>query len=282
MLKNKGSLTLSRNYFVIGLLIIAAIIAGIFIESRIIGESVRDTNQLNNLISTQQIKNKQNCPFECCSGNLDYNDKLCSIDYECINNKCIAIDLDKDGLTDIEERDFGSNPSIYDTDSDGLNDYNEKQKGTNPNNVNTDKDRYNDNEDLAPLNKNSANMIIEIVSQKIELNIPNIVILFGIRLTGVGLISPNSELYATKADIKIINTGDDYTNYLNYEIILSIDGSDLDKKSFSYQRVDTGANVIQHVSFSTALKDIPELLLNLITTQTEPKIKIDNIDYEKF
>jgi len=281
LFKIKNSIKISKNYLVIGLIAIA-IIAGIFIESRITGKSVLEADQLNNQISDQLIKNKQNCPFECCNGNLGYADKICNLDYECINNKCIAIDLDKDGLTDIEERDFGSNPSIYDTDSDGLNDYNEKQSGTNPTQINTDLDRYNDNEDLYPLTKNSAKIMMEITSQKTETNIPNIVILSGIMLTGVGLINPNSEIYSTQADIKIINTGDDHTNYLNYEIILSIENSELDKKSFSYNKVDAGANVIQHVSFSTKLKDIPKLLLNLVTLQRQPQIKITNVDYEKF
>ena len=49
-------------------------------------------------------------------------------------------DLDGDGLTNIAEADFGSDPNLSDTDSDGLDDLNEWFFDTDPNNSDTDSD----------------------------------------------------------------------------------------------------------------------------------------------
>ena len=52
-------------------------------------------------------------------------------------------DLDKDGLTDKEEIEFGTNPNRFDTDFDGLSDYDEvKIYFTDPIDVDSDKDGY--------------------------------------------------------------------------------------------------------------------------------------------
>ncbi|MEM5766127.1 MAG: PGF-pre-PGF domain-containing protein [Candidatus Aenigmatarchaeota archaeon] len=36
---------------------------------------------------------KQPCPFECCIGEVNYNDKVCQFGYECKNRVCVAITL---------------------------------------------------------------------------------------------------------------------------------------------------------------------------------------------
>ena len=50
------------------------------------------------------------------------------------------VDIDEDGLTNIEELEYGSNPLHKDTDDDGLSDNEEKDYGTNPNIADTDSD----------------------------------------------------------------------------------------------------------------------------------------------
>lgn len=75
------------------------------------------------------------------------------------------IDSDKDGLTDLEEKEIGTNPQLFDTDGDTLGDYKEHiELGTNPLKSNTDNDRYDDNEDADPLYVNSADIDIEFLS----------------------------------------------------------------------------------------------------------------------
>jgi hypothetical protein len=59
-----------------------------------------------------------------------------------------TIDSDGDGLTDCEERQFGSDPDDPDTDSDGLDDREEKALGTDPNDGDTDGDGLSDVEEL--------------------------------------------------------------------------------------------------------------------------------------
>jgi len=66
-------------------------------------------------------------------------------------------DDDNDGLPDIAEISFGSNPLLIDTDGDDLTDLEEFEKGTKPNNPDTDGDTINDSEDLFPLNSKEGN-----------------------------------------------------------------------------------------------------------------------------
>jgi len=57
----------------------------------------------------------------------------------------LTLDSDKDGLTDVEERQLGTNSNGSDTDGDGLSDYQEvKIYKTNPLNPDTDGDTYTD------------------------------------------------------------------------------------------------------------------------------------------
>lgn len=56
-----------------------------------------------------------------------------------------SVDTDKDGLTDIRERELGTDPKLADTDGDGVNDGDEVSTfGTNPMNPDTDGDGYTD------------------------------------------------------------------------------------------------------------------------------------------
>lgn len=187
-------------------------------------------------------------------------------------------DTDGDGLTDEEEKKIGTNPQLYDTDGDTWSDYQEvKVKGTNPLKKNTDGDRYNDNEDPNPLNRNSALIEARVGAYQVQLNYVNIGILL---LTG-GL-TYNAELYSTEVDVEVTNIGDDYTSYLNYDIVLLIGGEVINKESASLGRLNQGQTVTKHFSFSTTLTDIPSQLISYITSQVEPTVEIRNGVYERF
>ena len=61
------------------------------------------------------------------------------------------LDDDNDGLTDLEEAAFGSDPKIVDSDNDGLTDRQEYELGTNPTSQDSDDDGVNDPLDQFPL-----------------------------------------------------------------------------------------------------------------------------------
>jgi hypothetical protein len=57
-------------------------------------------------------------------------------------------DTDGDGLFDLEEARFGTNPNLADTDQDGLNDFEEINMGTDPRNPDTDRDGFLDGDEI--------------------------------------------------------------------------------------------------------------------------------------
>lgn len=221
----------------------------------------------------------ETCPYECC---LDerYLTKQCTRNYECINNKCNAIDSDGDGLTDIKEKEIGTNPQLYDTDGDTLNDYQEYNTlGTNPLKKNTDGDRYDDNEDANPLKKNSADVQIQ-GAFNTELNYINIglIVISG----GIAGLSPNLEIYSTNVNLEISNYGDDYTSGGSFDIVLLIGQNIIDTESFSFGKIEQNSVVPFTTTFSTKIIDIPSQIISLITQQATPTIEIKNLEYEKF
>ena len=125
---------------------------------------IKDVSQENSeLIKRNQ---KEDCPFECCIDN-EYKIKICQDGYECKNLRCIELDTDSDGLTDLQEKKLGTSLISKDSDSDGLDDaFEVNVKKTSPLSANTDNDRYLDSEDKDPLKPNSAK--IEVTVEKIE------------------------------------------------------------------------------------------------------------------
>ena len=57
-----------------------------------------------------------------------------------LNGNDASVDSDGDGLTNLEEYGFGSNPTLADADGDGLNDAEEELAGTDPNSEDSDLD----------------------------------------------------------------------------------------------------------------------------------------------
>lgn len=223
---------------------------------------------------------KTSCPYECCPEG-EFGAKPCPTDYECQNNKCVPMDSDRDGLTDIEERQFGSNPYVYDTDSDGLNDYQEKLKGTSPINPNTDNDRYNDNVDPNPTTVNSAKIEITINNKDLGLDV------FSILSIVAGTINPDAVVFSPKIDYTIKNIGNDYTSFVNFDIILTISNNVVTRESVSLTRVDSNEVITKSYKYDIKLKQVPSLVIDILkqylqTQKIDWDITIQNLRYEKF
>jgi len=88
-----------------------------------------------------------NCP-------ADANADQLNTDGDTQGNVCDADD-DNDGLTDLEEASFGSDPLLADKDEDGLTDLEEFNLDTNPELPDTDSDGHIDNVDNCPINANA-------------------------------------------------------------------------------------------------------------------------------
>ncbi len=223
---------------------------------------------------------KDACPYECCPEG-EFSAKSCQSDYACISNKCVAIDTDKDGLTDIEEKEIGTNPNLYDSDGDTLSDYKEyKVLGTNPLNVNSDGDRYDDNADPDPKNKNSASISVSVINEDFGIDWINIVAAF----VGGGLLNPDLIIARPKVTISVTNNGNDYSSFLNYDVVFIISETEVKRFNAQKGRVEMNAkSVTEMQDYQLKARDVPALLYNIITKQsTDWDVKIENIRYETF
>ena len=115
---------------------------------------IKDGNPLNDTIFDLAVIDDISILLETDSDNDSINDSWEYLYFDSL----IAepnLDFDNDGLTDIQEFQLGSNPTLIDSDSDGLNDFDEEQVNTNPNQSDTDDDGMPDgwevNNNLNPL-----------------------------------------------------------------------------------------------------------------------------------
>ncbi len=250
---------------------------------------------------------KESCPTECCIEGK-YYEKRCSQNYECINNYCVAIDSDGDGLTNIEEQSLGTNPQLYDTDGDTLSDYQEsKNLGTNPLKKNTDGDRYDDNEDQEPLVVNSAYIVFDLLNEEgkyhyLTLIADSVIIggataALGICTSGTlgacataipsvwNILSPILEdtIYTKTFDVMITNQGDDYTSYLDYDISYYIGSEKLKTTAHTEGMLKAHGNLNVHYSEEIKIKDIQYgITWDLIFGKEKITIQVENLDYESF
>lgn len=240
------------------------------------------SNGSSNTPSSEQSKITADCPYECCNeGN--YLAKECGQDYGCVNTKCVAIDSDRDGLTDIEEKALGTNPNLYDSDGDTLGDYQEvKVLHTNPLNSNTDGDRYKDNDDLEPTVKNTAEITVDVMSKEFNIQWVNLGIAIG--TAGVGaILSPSMVIAKPTISLSIANQGTDYSYYLSYDIVVYVSGEELKRVHQTAGKIDEGYSNNLVSNFEIKAEDVTNILISAITNKnTQWDAKIENIDYEKF
>ncbi|MBU0762646.1 MAG: thrombospondin type 3 repeat-containing protein [Candidatus Altiarchaeota archaeon] len=190
---------------------------------------------------------KQQCPlgYECCSQE-EYNGGKCSEGFECINHLCVGKDSDNDGLEDVVEANYGSNPNLKDTDSDGLSDFDEvRVYGTDPNIANTDGDRYIDSEDKKPLTPETAEVHIS-TSSDVTADTDAIDAIK--RYLSYGDLPPSGDtkIFDIVSNIRYINNGTDYTNSVNhtyYVGITCINNTDIYRGPKKYNYVEPGLNL---------------------------------------
>ena len=246
------------------------------------------------------------CPYECCLG-IDYQPKSCSPHHECVNNECVPEDSDNDGLTDIEENKIGTNPGLADTDGDNLSDYQEvKTLHTDPLNTNTDGDRYDDDADPDPLVVNTADIT---AAKSNEIGAYNQLSLIKVRekITEVSIILKsctagttgacadtssilgtnlgpilNDVIYTSEVDVTFTNQGDDYTSYIDYDVVYYVGTERLDTYNESTERLDANRSITIPHHHEIRVKDIPPTLWDSITRVGKITVEIENLEYESW
>jgi len=125
---------------IVGVLGVSAWYAyGIFTQTpkaEVVNTNAVNTNTVINNVNSQPSVLEQNTNLI----NTETNNQV-NVDAEPVR----PLDTDRDGLSDDEEKMYGTNPNNADTDGDGLTDRDEvKVFHTDPNNVDTDGDSYQD------------------------------------------------------------------------------------------------------------------------------------------
>ncbi len=213
------------------------------------------TFKSGNVISNNS--GEDSCPYECCKESSGFLVKPCSNLYECKESKCVAVDYDEDGLTDIREEEIGTNPT----------------------NSNSDNDRYNDGIDPNPLISNSANINLVFTSKSWDWKYGNIVL----AMIGGVIVKPDLVIAEPKASIEITNIGDDYTNFVNFNMIFKISDTIISQKSVNINRFNVGNKFQETYTQEITAGDVPDLLINLVKQQTNNwGIEIQNLNYERF
>jgi len=272
--KHKKLITKNQNIplIVISICITLIILFGIY--------SFTKLNSSNNLFSDSLSKSKGlGCPYECCPGG-DYQIKQCLQNYNCINNECVAIDSDNDGLLDVDEIKLGTNPQLYDSDGDTLSDYQEINiLYTNPLNPNTDDDRYNDNLDSEPTTKNTADIVVGVVNK--EFNIQWLTL--GVAIFGGGIVVPSMVIAKPSVLLTINNQGTDYSSYLSYDVVVYVSREELKRIHQTAGKIDKNYNNNPILNFEIKAEDVPSILISSISNKnTQWDVRIENVDYEKF
>jgi len=233
---------------------------------------------------TEIIPRIKSCPYECCPKG-EYNAKSCQADYECVNNKCVAIDSDNDGLTDIEERQLGTNSNLADSDGDGLNDYQEvKVYNSAPLRMNSDCDRYNDGEEVQKgLNLNTPNSA-KLNAQITNKNLNKEDIIWSLLSTVFGF---DETILSPTISYSVTNIGDDYTSYANFNIQLKMFGQNIDSHLVQLPRIDKGQTISGTEKFEVKKKQLPEIVINLLKQffgeeNFDWDVTIQNLNYEEY
>ena len=204
-----------------------------------------------------------------------------------IGNIILNQDSDGDGLTNKEERLYGTNPKLSDTDGDSLSDYHEIMvMGTSPIDKNTDKDRYDDSLDKEPLKKNSAEITAKLKNKKVEMNwfnIASIVMSLGV----VGILKPDTEIAGISGDVEILNSGDDYTSYVNYDIFIFHNCGSGYKRLASLEksiaRMDPGDKDIKYFDYSITTDILTEAIPALLKDRKcDFDARVQNLRFEKY
>jgi|GEM_PF-6229648 len=191
------------------------------------------------------------------------------------------VDTDGDAVVDSYEKSIGTNPMAIDTDMDGLSDGEEIKRGSDPLNRNTDSDRYDDGVDGEPTIVNFADVIINAYNLQIETKTDSNVV-FEV-LAGTRHLNPYTVLYGVKVDVDIKNVGTDYTSYVKYDLVFTMNGEQVRRIPESIEKLDAGAMVTEHYQDEIRFADLPEKVKEQLGegTSIEFGAEIQNISFDK-
>ncbi len=146
--------------------------------------------------------------------------------------------------------------------------------------INTDRDRYEDSEDQQPLIKNSA---------KVKVMASDIVIHEDYAAIASPEAGDESDV-AADVTLKLVvkNEGDDYTEFVKFDVVFSVDDVVVKKVSREIGRLDDGQSRTMEMSYQLKISEIPagavSKILDSLDHGTSPMLTVNivNLDYEKF
>jgi hypothetical protein len=192
------------------------------------------------------------------------------------------VDTDGDGLPDAFETSIGTNPMVTDTDMDGLSDGDEIKLGSNPLVNNTDSDRYDDVVDNQPTVMNSADITVTPYNLQAISKTENGIVVE--TLKGTRYLNPYTVLYYVQVDTDVKNNGTDYTSFVKYDVVFTINGEEVKRIPESLTKMDISSSLNKHYEQEIRLVDLPKKVTDELAkgTPAEFSANIQNISFEKF
>ncbi len=193
-----------------------------------------------------------------------------------------------------------------DTDKDGLSDEEELNLGTNLTNPNTDGDRYLDGEDPSPLEVNSAKIEYYKINERgdyhaITITKDSIILAaYSAQLLGCGsstfgtCVSKSIPLFnsleetlddtihTSSGEIVLSNIGDDYSEYVNLDVIFTIGDTVLYTAPVQKGKILPNQKIIIPYNYDFKVKDVKYIVWDMIIKKEKMDVNIENLQYEKW
>ncbi len=80
----------------------------------------------------------------------------------------------------------------------------------------------------------------------------------------------------------IANIGNDYTQYVNLDLVYKIGGEILYIAPYQLERLDQNKRIAIPYSYNIKMKDVKYILWDFIVKRSKIEVNIENLDYEKF
>ncbi len=190
------------------------------------------------------------------------------------------VDTDNDGLSDDFERNAGTDQYKIDTDNDGLSDKEEIRLGSNPLISNTDGDRYADGVDMDPTFYNVATINATPYNLKVETKMDDSIVVEA--LSGKRYMNPFTVLYNVQVDIDVKNIGTDYTSFVKYDVVFTVNGEVVKRIPETLAILDAGQTITKHYGDDIKLVDLPKNVVDKIVKERVANFNVDiqNISFE--
>jgi hypothetical protein len=181
-----------------------------------------------------------------------------------------------------EERDttIGSGLQDADTDKDGLSDKEEIMLGSDPLVSNTDGDRYVDGIDMDPTFYNVATIHATPYNLKVETKTDDSIVFEA--LSGERYMNPFTVLYNLQVDIDVKNIGTDYTSFVKYDVVFTLNGEVVKRIPETLSRLDAGQTIAKHYGDDIRLADLPKNVAEQVAEERKAQFSVDvqNIVFE--